>query len=266
VIGVHSTGPALEQSRGREFVEPLAWDSQHFGFMVARVHGPSLGAVELDQSLSLARRDGVRLLYWAADANRDVSPQVLAAYHGVLVDRKATYSRPLARGDRRVDPSPCCAITTHRRAEPSAELNALALAAGEFSRFRRDPRIPAAAFRSLYQTWLLRSATGELADIVLIASAGDRAGASAAPLAPLGFVTVSLSEGKGSIGLIAVAERARGRGIGSSLLKAAHCWLARHTATDVFVVTQLENQKACRLYERSGYRLLQVQHVYHFWP
>ncbi len=266
VSGVRYQGLALDQSRGGEYVEPLEWDSQHFGFTVARMHGPALDAGELDESLSRARRDRVRLVYWAAEPDRDVSPQILTEYHGVLVDRKTTYSRPLEAGETIPEQSPAWAISSHHRAVPSRELLSLAVAAGEFSRFRRDPKIPAAAFRSLYETWLLKCTTGELADIVLVASTNDGAGASAAQAAPSGFISVALEDGEGAVGLFAVAPAARGRGIGASLLDAAHCWLVKQKATRVSVVTQRENQKACRLYERSGYRLDQLQHVYHFWP
>ena len=37
-------------------------------------------------------------------------------------------------------------------------------------------------------------------------------------------------------------------------------------AWTVKVVTQLDNRKACRLYEKCGYTHAELLHVYHFWP
>ena len=39
-----------------------------------------------------------------------------------------------------------------------------------------------------------------------------------------------------------------------------------HGASRAIVVTQLDNASACRLYERSGYRLADLRNFYHFWP
>jgi hypothetical protein len=36
-------------------------------------------------------------------------------------------------------------------------------------------------------------------------------------------------------------------------------------ARQAHVVTQLENVPACKLYERGGYCLSALEHIYHFW-
>ena len=64
---------------------------------------------------------------------------------------------------------------------------------------------------------------------------------------------------------VAVAAEVRGKGIGSALMHAAHRWMQHRGAREAQVVTQLVNLPACRLYERSGYRLSRVQHYFHFW-
>ncbi len=83
---------------------------------------------------------------------------------------------------------------------------------------------------------------------------------------PVGLITLSLAGRQGSIGLIAVDEAARGGGTGSMLIRAAHRWLHSHGVRNVEVVTQLDNEVACRFYEKCGYAHTELQHVYHFWP
>jgi dTDP-4-amino-4,6-dideoxy-D-galactose acyltransferase len=80
------------------------------------------------------------------------------------------------------------------------------------------------------------------------------------------MITVQATAGIGNIGLIAVAETQRGRGIGSLLIEAAHGWMAAAGAKKSTVVTQAANVPACRLYERTGYTLEHAENFYHFWP
>ena len=246
----------------RYSLTPLGWDSEHFGFRVARLSGADLDDDELAEALDEASRQGIRLVYWTTDSRREVSEPLLRASGGVLADHRATYlADDLPALARRWEGEwPPFRITAVPRGDASPELLALAVAAGAFSRFRTDPSIPPDRFRSLYETWMHRSTRGELADSVLAAVPSvseDRV---------VGMVTVSTSEGLGQVGLIAVAEEVRGRRIGSLLLRAAHARMVERGATRATVVTQLANASACRLYERSGYHVAAVENQYHFWP
>jgi GNAT superfamily N-acetyltransferase len=80
------------------------------------------------------------------------------------------------------------------------------------------------------------------------------------------MITVQVTAGIGNIGLIAVAETHRGRGIGSLLIAEAHRWMSAAGATKSTVVTQAANAPACRLYKRTGYSLEHAENYYHFWP
>jgi dTDP-4-amino-4,6-dideoxy-D-galactose acyltransferase len=137
------------------------------------------------------------------------------------------------------------------------ELVELAIMAGEYSRFRTDPQFPPELFRKLYRAWIERSVRGEIADIVLVASADTARMA--------GMVTASLAGSQGSIGLFAVAADVRGRGIGRALLSAAHRWMRTLGGTHSQVVSQRANQPASRLYQRMDYTIASVRDVYHFW-
>lgn len=245
-------------------LEPLAWDSAHFGFPVAQVTDPSLDDARLEEVLRRARWEAIHLVYWPAESGREASARLLRDFNGLLADRKATYiATSLPAGDEegpgearpfRVEPYP--------RGPASPRLVELAQAAGAFSRFRVDRRIPADRFAEMYRTWIERSTLGELADIVLVALPADTDGEGE----PVGMVTASTSNGAGRIGLIAVDDQARGAGVGSLLIREAHRWMQGRGATRAAVVTQLNNQPACRLYERLGYHLADVRNYHHFWP
>ncbi len=245
---------------GTTLLTPLAWDSAHFGWPVARLNDAGHDTVALAGALAQARRDGVVLVYWQADPEVVIPTAVLKEYGGRLVDRRATYAAELASGEVADGGESAAGEYVHEwPCGPASEaLIDLAVAAGEFSRFRRDPLIPPERFGSMYALWIDRSTRRELADGVLVAAAEETR--------PLGFVTVAEANGQATIGLIAVAASARSRGLGRLLMGAAHGWLAARGARRVSVVTQADNVAACRLYERCGYRLVELRHSYHFWP
>ena len=70
---------------------------------------------------------------------------------------------------------------------------------------------------------------------------------------------------RGEIGLLAVDATARGRGVGRSLVRAAHSAMIRRGCTQASVATQQANVGACALYESAGYAIRQVERVYHLW-
>ena len=184
---------------------------------------------------------------------------LLWEYGGAMVGRRATFTTRL---DDRTGAAPLYRYRSyeHSRSLPSDRLVALAVTAGACSRFRRDPRIPPGSFQRLYEQWITRSTLGERADAVLLTAH------RAAPEYPIAFVAVSIQGQEGSINLIAVEQDWRGQTIGSFVLRCGHRWLAEHGARSVSVVTQLDNLPACRLYEKAGYQLSDLEFDYHFWP
>jgi len=242
---------------------PLEWESVHFGHPVAQVDPARLSDAELADTLSAARQAGIRRVVCSAAVGREIPTELLSRYNGVLADRKVTFARPLAASEQHQ--ATAAEAIEYRNAVPSADLVELALASGVYSRFRTDPRMSVERFEAMYRIWIARSVSGELADAVLVVPLDASAAQSLASQRLAGMITISLREREASIGLVAVAEAARGRGVGQTLLRAGHAWMRTHGAQRASVATQLANLPACRLYQRGGYEPASVQHVYHFW-
>ena len=242
------------------WVCPLPWDSRHFGFPVGRIDAPDLDDHALRSALEAARGQRYVLLYWTTTEERAVPEWLIAEYHGRLVDWKITFAANLDRGspDAAI-PHPQVSLEAYPPGPACPELKALAIAAGLYSRFFADPRIPRRAAEDLYGVWIDKSARRELADDVLVARKRGAGGKLA------GMVTVSLREGLGSIGLSAVRQECRGQGIGACLIAASHVWMRARGASRSEVVTQRANTPACRLYARCGYSVKTIRRVYHFW-
>jgi dTDP-4-amino-4,6-dideoxy-D-galactose acyltransferase len=242
-------------------LELLPWDSDHFGFPVARLWGADLAGDILHERLTTARDKDVHLVYWAKNPEHQVSDVLIREFAGRRVDQKATFERTLLADFQEETAIPCpYEVSEIPPGQPSLRLVDLALEAGAHSRFRSDPRIPAEAAHRLYEVWITRSTLRELADAVLVIS---RTGETNNPL---GVITLSIGDTTGTIGVIAIAEEARNKGLGSWLLRAAHRWLALRGAQSISVSTQLGNLPACRLYEKCGYRMIDLKMIYHFWP
>ena len=232
--------------------EILKWDSEFFGFKTARILSSALDEKQLIKTLQNLRARGTRLVYWASAVQVDFDVTVLG---GRLVDKKAVFETDLRQIAPLLTP-PYAEVVNYTNAIPQQVLTDLALQAGEFSRFARDPKFPHDRFVALYLEWMRKSLTGEKADAVLVALANE---------IPAGMVTLSAKDGIGDIGLIAVDTAFRGQHLGISLMAAARNWYINHKLKHARVVTQADNQAACRLYQQCGYKMIQTEYFYHFW-
>jgi dTDP-4-amino-4,6-dideoxy-D-galactose acyltransferase len=234
-------------------LEHLAWDSDFFGFRVARITRPRLTPEELRQLLDELRAAAVRLVYWPA-ANEAELRERGAQLGGILVDEKTRFVADLPGQIELPEKS---AVKLYIASEVSPELEQLAIASGAQSRFRVDPRLPPERCDHLYRRWIERSVSREIADAVLVwhSDAGKLGG----------MITAGHHAGRGQIGLLAVDAAYRGQGIGGQLIAAAHQEFIRRGYHSAEVVTQGANGAACRLYQRCGYRVEQVELFFHFW-
>jgi dTDP-4-amino-4,6-dideoxy-D-galactose acyltransferase len=230
----------------------LQWDSELFGFPVARVEG-MVGTRELAAALDDATSSGIVLVYWFVPPGTNVPDELVARYGGKLVDRKVKY----AAGVATLPPLGVSWNLKSYRAEIiDDDLRELALQSSAYSRFRLDSRLDPGLVVTLYDAWITRSVHREIADEVLVARENGRA---------VGLVTLTEKVGRGDIGLLSVDASARGKGLGRALVYAAVSWSRARHHEIAQVVTQLDNRPACALYEACGYAIEHVEHVYHFW-
>lgn len=236
-----------------EIFERLDWDSNLFGFGVARLVPSRLERDVLAAVLTDLRASGITLVYWTSDGADDDGQQAARALNGFLADRKTTYLREATP----LDGEDGSLAKPYDGPPDDAGLAALAIQSAEFSRFHVDPRMPPDAYRVLYRNWIRNSVLGTIADAVLVTRDGTGT--------ITGMVTLGQKNGRGDIGLIAVDGRCRGQGLGRKLVAAALDFHRAAGLTLAQVVTQGDNLAACRFYERCGYHVETVQPVWHFW-
>ena len=229
----------------------LPWDSELFGFPVAVIQAEFIHADRWLSVQEALRAEGVRLAYASVDWTDTLACDSLRARGARQVDCKRRYRKPLTTeclmpdGLEGVRGRPC-----------SADFESLALASGEYSRFRTDPNVPRGVFQNLYKIWIRRSLSGEIADTVLALFEGQ-------DLA--GMITVAASGETGVIGLVAVAAEHRGRGFGRRLVQGAEAWCAAQGLQTLEVITQGQNVPARALYAASGFSCATEEAVFHLW-
>ena len=193
---------------------------------------------------------------------------------GTLVDIKTTYSCLL----NSLDKSKLCEsafvqlganirIRKHdklREQALSSDLRNLAIASGVWSRFNIDKNIPNDGYEAMFEAWISNSINRSLADEVFIAYdiSGDKD-------KEVGFITVKRRGHSVNIGLLAVSEKHRRKGIARSLLSRASLWaleeIGFESTASLNVVTQGSNETACKCYEGFGFTVLSTQRIHHVW-
>ena len=201
--------------------------------------------------MRLLALEKVRLTYFFVPVS-DVNLNTLISERGgLLVDQKTTYSKKTEKLELA---HPC--ISEFQDTEINDRLIDLGLQAGLFSRFRVDDNFANNEYERLYIEWLTKSINKSIALKTFIAKQDSEI---------VGITTLGGRSEFAEIGLVAVDENYRGRGIASNLVH-----FAERTAFDLGypelkVVTQLQNKGACRLYEKCNFNIESITNVYHYW-
>ena len=226
----------------------LPWDSEFFGFRIGRVKASRLTPDTLRSVLAWAAAEKLRCAYFSADA--ECAETLALAHEGgfQFVDLRVDLATPVRAAD---------ALPAHAGFRPATTadlpaLEAISRVAHRDTRFFKDAQFPAARAADLYAEWIQRDFRVHHVFTV----PGNT-----------GYVTcqVDPATGTGRIGLIAVAESERGRGLGRSLVGGALRWLGESGCREVRVATQASNVTAQRLYQAHGFRTAEGSATFHRW-
>jgi dTDP-4-amino-4,6-dideoxy-D-galactose acyltransferase len=137
-------------------------------------------------------------------------------------------------------------------------LFSIVLESGEYSRFKIDKKISSDKFEKLYERWMLNGIEKIEGSVIYV---------STNILNEIeGFIQIKiLKEEKIIIELIAVSRQARGKGIGSKLLKDIENIANNNGISIIEVVTQDENVPATTFYLSNSFNLQKREYIYHLW-
>ena len=240
-------------SASRGFVL-LPWDTEFFGVRVGRILDERLTATAAREADRWVEAEGIECLTFLADPSDRETVAVAEAAGFRLTDVRVTLDRALPP----LEPAPPGGAPEIRpaTADDVRALKAIARVGHTETRFYFDGHFPAERCALLYETWIERS-VGGWAELVLTADVAGR---------PAGYVTGHLDgPGEGRIGILGVAEEARGRGLAAALIRSSLDWFAGRGVRHVSVSTQGRNVAAQRTYQKAGFRTAATRLWYHRW-
>lgn len=228
-------------------VKRLSWDSDFFGLRIGRADVSSEKEALALTGQSDLLRETYDLIYVFASHDCEFH-----ATEAKLVDKKVVYS--LADSTQA---KPCNNVAFWDCNKGMTEdLLYLALVSGKYSRFKLDGRFPAGSFERLYSRWIEQSVNHSMASEVFCYMIES---------IPRGIVTLDYKNGIGTIGLVAIHEDFQQRGIGTAMMRHVISYSNEKQMAKLNVATQLDNNPACRLYEKNGFEVETVTDVWHWW-
>ncbi|HEX2096181.1 MAG TPA: GNAT family N-acetyltransferase [Solirubrobacterales bacterium] len=230
--------------------EVLDWDTELWGFPVARVLAERLDQDEARRIAAWGDQAGVRCTFLLAGADDGETAEAARAVGFWPVDSRVTLRREPGAAPRDGGAGGDAVEVRLAGEADRAALTALAREAHTDTRFFFDRGFPREGAEELYERWLARGFESPEREVLV----ADRRGEA------VGYVIVSIDPP--AIELIAVAQAARGEGVGRALVAAV---IDRYPDSPVTVVTQGRNVAALRLYEAAGFRVTSSQAWYHRW-
>lgn len=225
-------------------IKKLEWDSVFFGYPVGELIISHSTQRQIPALLKEA--SAFKLTYLITD--KKIKPEIDKLK---LVDIKTRLGKKLNNKNHTV------ANVQEYPGGEDEQLEKLALLSGIYSRFKMDSNFVNNEFEKLYLKWISDSINKTIADKVIVYKENGN------PCK--GFVTLKFKDNFCEIGLIAVDEEARGKGIAKSLLSYADNCAGEAGLRRIEVVTQFDNIPAMNLYEKAGYEIISKKYIYHLW-
>lgn len=230
-------------------VEFLDWDSDFFKLRIGKTEVCS----QYDMEYLFYQQNDLKFFY---DLIYVFSTKDLVAHMNncSLVDQKLIFKKHIEPFSYQSDEH----VIEYLSNIVSNDLLKLALASGEYSRFKLDKNLPDNAYERLYTRWIEQSVNHINATEVFCYIINNT---------PIGLISLKRDEisRKGTIGLVATDKSNRGRGIGSTLLKNVMYFCSQKAIQEISVATQKQNLPACRLYEKMGFSESSCTNIYHWW-
>ena len=231
----------------------LEWDTKFFGYKIAAVHTLNLNLRELGKIITELKKYEYKLAYCFVNPDDDISNSSLKSSSGLLVDKKITFSIPTDNLDNFPN---CTLVKPYNLNYATEKLKSLALQSGIYSRYKTDPNFKNNEFERLYIEWIEKSVKRVIAKEVLVYYENED---------EKGLITLELKKNIGSIGLLAVDEKERGKSIGKKLVQEALLYFKNLKTGTVEVVTQTDNISACGFYRSMGFETKSIVNIYHLW-
>lgn len=236
--------------------EFLEWDTDFFGYRIAKVKGHYLTGENARQVDEWSRENKIDCLYYLAAYEPD-NVRVAEDYHYHLQDTRITLTMPLPH-KKIANRTPDSYKLDRATLEDLPSL--LSMIDGLFvhTRFFNDPHFTFEQCNQLYRLWLKQSIEENYSDRVFVFRKDMLA---------QGFLICNLRETEkiGNMTLLGVAKSGRGNDLGTSLVSAGLDYFVQENIHMTDIVTQGRNIVTQRIFQKFGYRTSEISLWYHKW-
>lgn len=234
----------------KNFYDILDWDTNFFGFKVAKIKNDILQGELAKQYLHILYRENIHLAYYNSKEEVDFD------FDENLYEIQFIVKRfPLLKKDIKKTPmNP--KIELYDKDYPEEELITLGQLAGRQGRFGRDPNVGPEKCDEIFRNWVINSVNKNMATHVLVYRDQGRI---------VGFCTIDIRGEIGYSPLFAVERSSEGKGISFALMRAAENIFIENGCKYASGGTQELNKKALKVYERFGLMPQEPEYIYHFW-
>lgn len=235
-------------------IKELQWDSDFFSIKIGRIDKFLINEETFDTLMFRFVTSDYKLLYIFDDIN-NIRPTVNLK-NCVLkeVDTKILFEKKLDTIDYENNDE--IQGLNYFTLEDEIDLYNLALESGHLSRYKTDKLFKIGEFERFYKMWIKNSLNKSIADDIFIYKENNRIE---------GFVSLKYSGEYCTIGLIAVSPKLRGKRIGEKLMKKCFSSGKQKGCSTLYVATQLQNQGACRFYQKFDMNINEQKKIYHLW-
>lgn len=232
-------------------LEALNWDSNFFNKKIGAISiATEFSTTELTEQFNTAVKEKYELVYLFNTSHQKIDNTITAKFQGKLVDTKVIFQKHISN----LNYTETSNIKSYT-GELDNELIELAYLSGEYSRFKTTDDFSITDFKALYFEWIKNSIAREIADEVFVFLEKEKI---------VGFITVSIQNGIGGIGLIAVHPNFQGKKIGGQLINKVNNYLLSQNIYQLQVPTQKANKLACQFYLKNNFKIISTQDIYHF--
>ena len=237
----------------------LDWDTEFFGYRIARLNGTRLEPVLLKAVFDWCKAQNIECLYFLAETNDPQTVWLAEEHNFNLVEIRITLERSLLDWNPETRPRAAEEGVSIRDVEQAdiPVLQEIARSSYVDSRYFFDRHFTEENWRSYYATWIKKSCTGG-ADLALAAVKDGEV---------IGYITglIDKENNTGIYELTGVNESARRSGVGQELFRSGLDWYARNNVPSIWVATQGRNVATQRMIQRHAFLTKSCQFYYHKW-
>jgi dTDP-4-amino-4,6-dideoxy-D-galactose acyltransferase len=245
----------------QNFIDLLPWDSNFFGFPIAEVVRDTIAKSDLTIINNFCKKNKIKLLQFKCDAFHQASIRLAETNYFHYIDLRMTFVRSFSNEKiviQENNNSPFKNLSLRKASDSDIpHLKKMIKNMYKLSRYYFDPNFPKNKVSLFYQNWIEKSVRGTFDDMVYILSFN---------LKIVAFCSISLQTKRiASIGLFGVNSNFYGNGFGTFLLEKVSSLLFDIGIKKIKVVTQGRNIPAQNLYQKSRFRLENIEIYYHRW-